>query len=99
MLGVFGTSAKAGSVIANKVWQGLACGRVVVTRRSAALDEIAGLVGGQLVTVEPGSSAAIETALGSIDPGVAVRGDPAARLQEYVDRRFADLGRSLEVVR
>ena len=39
VLGVFGSSRKARSVVPNKVYQGLACAKTVVTMRSSAIDE------------------------------------------------------------
>lgn len=57
LLGVFGTTPKASRVIPNKVYQALACGRPVVTRRATAYPEPlqASNVGG-LVWVEPGNA-------------------------------------------
>lgn len=52
ILGIFGDSPKAKSVIANKVWQGLASGRTVITRTSPALEELKPLVAEQLVMVD-----------------------------------------------
>ncbi|QHC67085.1 glycosyltransferase [Rathayibacter oskolensis] len=53
VLGVFGTSPKAASVLANKLWQGLASGRTVINRDSPALAELVPLVDGQLISVDP----------------------------------------------
>jgi glycosyltransferase involved in cell wall biosynthesis len=52
VLGIFGDSKKASSVIANKVWQGLACNRVVLTRSNPALAELRDMAGPLLVEVE-----------------------------------------------
>lgn len=52
VLGVFGESPKASSVLANKVWQGLACGRLVVTRKSEALRELGMLPSNQVLAVD-----------------------------------------------
>lgn len=66
VLGVFGDSPKARSVIANKVWQGLASGRVVVTQDSPALDDIRAVAGELLVPVAPGSPRALADALNQL---------------------------------
>jgi glycosyltransferase involved in cell wall biosynthesis len=94
VLGVFGDSEQAGTVIPNKVWQGLACGRRVVTRESPALAEIAGLVGDDLITVPPSDPAALAAALDRCASGPAGRDDidSASRLGDYVRGRFGELG-------
>lgn len=52
ILGIFGSSPKARSVIANKVWQGLACGRRVVTQSTPALDGLRERFSGTLYEVD-----------------------------------------------
>lgn len=96
ILGIFGTSPKAATVIANKVWQPLACGKPVLTRHSTALAELNGLVGELVVTVEPGSAAAIEQALASTDwRSLGAPPDVADRLERYVDQCYDQLGERL----
>lgn len=57
LLGVFGTTPKAGRVIPNKVFQSLACGRTVVTRSADAYpDDLAAEVNTGLVWVEAGNA-------------------------------------------
>jgi glycosyltransferase involved in cell wall biosynthesis len=93
VLGIFGTSTKAGSVIANKVWQGLYAERIVVTRNSEALAEIKDLVGSRLVQVDAGDPDAIAEALVRIASGAGRPDDPPYKisvvLETYVAERFA----------
>jgi glycosyltransferase involved in cell wall biosynthesis len=100
VLGVFGDSPKARSVIANKVWQGLACGRTVLTRESPALAEVPAVALPLLHQVEPGPdalAAALErvAASGTVD---AVP-DIADRLEDAVRARFDRLGAWLDGAR
>lgn len=100
VLGVFGGSAKARSVIANKTWQGLACDRTVVTMSSPALDELAPIVGERLVQVDvltggPAALAAVLDDLATANPcGRDL--DIARRLEEYTQSRFASFGAWLD---
>lgn len=89
VLGVFGDSPKARTVLANKVWQGLASGRTVVTRSGPALSEIEEIAGPLLVGVADES--ALADTLDRLaehrddlpdDPGIA------DRLDAYVEHRF-----------
>jgi glycosyltransferase involved in cell wall biosynthesis len=94
VLGIFGGSAKAQSVIANKVWQGLACERLVITQRSEALSELRGLADGHLIETEPGSPRSLADALQRAEP-VSGDGETTARLAAYVEAEF---DRVLDVV-
>lgn len=91
ILGVFGSSPKAQSVIANKVWQGLACGKVVVTRASPALDEIAPIVGIRLIQVDASSpdqlSEWFKTASNAPLSNVSSCGVDI-QLENYIDHKF-----------
>lgn len=99
VIGIFGTSEKAASVIANKVWQGLSAGRVVITRDSPALSEIAALVGPALRVVAAAEPAAIARELEGIEISVAEDAGVADRLEQYVRARysagFAQIGAAL----
>lgn len=96
VLGIFGTSPKAASVLANKVWQGLAAGRTVLTRDSPALAEISTIVGPQLRTVPAGSSKDLAEQFAVLTSDLPSYPESASGLEEYVRKRFAALVDELE---
>ncbi|MFC8522014.1 glycosyltransferase [Pseudarthrobacter sp. NPDC057230] len=91
VLGIFGTSSKAGSVIANKVWQGLACGRLVITRESPALGEISPIIGSQLMTTPEGDDVHLAGIMRTIIQQDLYTSDfskTSEKLQDYVQAEF-----------
>lgn len=100
VLGIFGESEKAASVIPNKVWQGLVSGRCVVTRSSIAYEEIDGL--GELsdmVTCKPNVSSVVaalhESVLRQRECGGTARAPLVRLLQENERNVAASLRRHL----
>lgn len=99
VLGVFGPSRKARSVIANKVWQGLACGRTVLTQESESLGEIAALVPGLLRTTAPGSVAGIAEELRALSEEALVEDlEVDHKLNAYVASQFTGVIAAVEAV-
>jgi len=84
LLGVFGTTPKAGRVIPNKVFQSLACGRPVVTRSAEAYPaELLHAENSGLVWVAPGDAQALADRVASLAVDrVALRrlGEAAAQI-------------------
>jgi glycosyltransferase involved in cell wall biosynthesis len=90
-LGIFGTTPKAARVVPHKVWQSLAIGVPVITRRSRAMAEF--FRGGEhLIEVPPGDASALADAIERLarDPEARARvgaaGREAARVQGSPDR-------------
>lgn len=90
-LGIFGTTEKAGRVVPHKVYQAMALGLPVVTRRSAAIAEFF-REGEHLLAVPAGDGAALAAGIEKLatDPGMRLRlgaaGRAAARAQASSDQ-------------
>jgi glycosyltransferase involved in cell wall biosynthesis len=83
-LGIFGTSAKAGRVIPNKVFQALACGAPVITADTPAIHEL-GEDG--MLLVSPGDPQALADAVRLLAKDAGLRVELAARgLTTYTER-------------
>lgn len=101
VLGIFGESPKARSVLANKVWQGLSVGRYVITRTSDALAELRPVVGReQLIEVDPSDGRALERALQACADRVQSEEYPdysasADKLEAYVAGMYDEFGTAL----
>ncbi len=95
LLGVFGTSVKARVVVPNKVVDGLAIGRPVITAATPAIDRM--LDTAQIRTVPPNDPEALAGAIDALhsDPLVRERLARAGRLA--YEEHFAPAARRLEM--
>ena len=104
VFGVFGNSEKARTVIANKVWQALACGKTVMTLQTAALDELPSSAQSMLRTVRSADPCLLAEVLIRVWKEGMPRSDCADRisydLSHYVGVRLEDaIGEILGTVR
>jgi glycosyltransferase involved in cell wall biosynthesis len=101
VLGIFGDTWKAKTVLANKVWQGLYAGKTVISRSSEAIDELASVVGTQLrgIDIAAADSLAIELAPYLQLPARALFRPPTVELDNYVSRAHRDLFQLLRINR
>ncbi len=89
-LGVFGRQTKAGRVVPQKVYAGLACGRAVVTADTPAIRELL-QPGQELWVVPPAAPEALAAALRLLADQDQLRRSVARQGQQAYDRRFAPL--------
>ncbi|WP_394769551.1 glycosyltransferase [Lacisediminihabitans sp.] len=104
VLGIFGSSPKALSVIANKVWQGLAAGAVVVTQKSEALRKLRPLAGDLLQESTGGTPSAIAAILqeiygGEIDAPSQARRRTDRALERYATAQLSNFAETLDRLR
>ncbi len=93
VVGVFGTSLKARSVIANKVWQGLCAGRYVLTQQSLALEEISDIAAPLLLQVDIGDARSVRSELKRLSAENTESLETRHRISRNLSA-YAELGRS-----
>lgn len=101
LLGVFGTTPKAGRVIPNKVFQALACGKPVVTRRSAAYpDSLRNGDDQGLIWVSEGDPEELASVMAELAGNPESLKSAGARARDAYERYFSEyaLKASLEAV-
>ncbi len=94
LLGIFGTSKKAGRVIPNKVFQSLASGRPVITRFSQAYPvklQRASVSECGIRWVEPGSSHALSDAVLELSNPAGQLESLGIRARKTFDEEFSDI--------
>lgn len=96
VLGVFGLSRKAETVIPNKVWQGAASGRLVITRKSPAYDEVSDFLTQNIIEVDPTDVKSLVDAFESLSMEVINRKKLYLESDAYFKSKMNDLISLLE---
>jgi glycosyltransferase involved in cell wall biosynthesis len=89
VLGIFGKSRKARRVIPNKIFQGMACARAIVTAESATMAPITQGHDAGVVTVPPGDSAALAAALAQMTSAPAQLPELGVQARATFDKYFS----------
>lgn len=90
VLGVFGTTPKAGRVIPNKVYQALACGKPLITRRANAYPaELASATNSGIAWVEAGDAAALAQAVRRLAEHCEQLAEIGAQARAYYKKYFS----------
>lgn len=91
LLGVFDAGAKAGRVIPNKVFQSLACGRPVITRKSTAYPpRVVNGTDAGLYWVEPGNSGDLAAMVAQLALRLSAESGPGRRAFTLYQEAFSD---------
>ncbi len=91
LLGVFGTSTKAGRVIPNKVFQALACGRPVITREGEGYPaELRAQNGSGIVWLPPGAPERLAQAVAALAAQVGALPELGHQAWTSYERYFGD---------
>lgn len=101
LLGVFGISRKAASVIPNKVYQSLACGRPVITRESSAYpDELMSGDYPGLIQIDPGNPDRLVEKVIALASSQQLRLDCSENARQIYDEHFSSdaISAALELV-
>lgn len=88
VLGVFGSSAKAHMVIANKVWEAAAEGRPIVTLDCPAIREV--FTDGEDIVLAPADGATVAAAIRRLAEDGELRARVGAAARELIAARFND---------
>tara|TARA_B110000503_G_scaffold25019_2_gene39522 strand:+ start:653 stop:1714 length:1062 start_codon:yes stop_codon:yes gene_type:complete len=99
ILGVFGDSLKASSVIPNKVFQGMACGKTIITRKSLAYPASFMSKNSGVIQIPPNDSIALSKAVKSLADNTVFLAKSSLSAKRNFDRFFSQLHVSNQLIK